>query len=194
MKEKSRNIKLTKGKAKIKEAVAITSKSYGHRLIIASALCKQDVEIITNIMSKDMEATINACETLERGGEDMVIDCGESGSTARFILPVAALCAKEALITGSGRLPERPMGPLCDVLRAAGVTVSGDHLPISVSGMPHSGVYPRKVPAFAWSSAAACSALMNSSHSGLETSPIPSRYTGISGCFSRYASTFFEIP
>ena len=141
MKEKSRNIKLTKGKAKTGEVAAISSKSYVHRLIIASALCKEDVEIVTNIMSKDMEATVNACEVLSRGKKGSVIDCNESGSTARFILPIAALCAKDVTVTGSGRLPERPMGPLCDVLRAAGVSLSSDFLPISVSGMPHSGDY-----------------------------------------------------
>ncbi len=140
-KKKNRNISLSKGTAKISRAVAITSKSYVHRLIIASALCEEDVEIVTNIMSKDMEATVKACETLSRVKSGAVVDCGESGSTARFILPLAAICADSATITGSGRLPERPMGPLCDVLTAAGVSVSSDHLPIKVSGKPYPGCY-----------------------------------------------------
>ena len=141
MKEKNLNIKLSRGCARIGEAAAITSKSYVHRLMIASALCREDVEIVTNIMSKDMEATLSVCETLASSYEDVVLDCGESGSTARFILPVAALCKKSATLTGSGRLPERPMGPLCDVLRSMGVTVSADNLPITISGTPRPGRY-----------------------------------------------------
>ena len=70
-----------------------------------------------------------------------VVDCGESGSTARFILPLATYFADEATVTGSGRLPERPMGPLCDALRSAGASVSSDHLPITVSGLPVAGDY-----------------------------------------------------
>ena len=141
MKRKNRNITLSKGAASISRAAAITSKSYVHRLIIASALCDEDVEIVTNIMSKDMEATVKACGVLSTGKSGVVVDCGESGSTARFILPLATLCVDRATVTGSGRLPERPMGPLCDVLTAAGVSVSSDHLPIVVSGKPNPGNY-----------------------------------------------------
>ena len=125
--------------------------------MIAASLTGGTTSINTNILSSDMKATIGAINALggnavakhmEDGsyeitvdkplGTDIsypcVIDCIESGSTARFILPLAACFAKEATVTGSGRLPERPMGPLCDVLKNAGVTVSSDHLPITVSG------------------------------------------------------------
>ena len=73
--------------------------------------------------------------------EPVVLDCGESGSTARFILPIASLFADTVTVTGSGKLPARPMGPLCDVLRAAGVAVSSDYLPITLSGKPCAGNY-----------------------------------------------------
>ncbi len=143
------DIKLTPGSASTTTVAAISSKSYVHRLLIASALSKTPVKITTNIVSKDMEATMRAVEMLSKGTvlfdnfsiEDCVIDCGESGSTARFILPLAALLADGATLTGSGKLPERPMGPLCDVLRCAGVDVSADYLPITVSGRPHAGHY-----------------------------------------------------
>ncbi len=138
---------------------AISSKSYVHRLMIAAALSGGKTSIVTNILSSDMKATIGAinalggnvrCDQMADGtyeitvdkpiGSDIsypcTIDCIESGSTARFILPLASFFAKEAVITGSGRLPERPMGPLCDVLRTAGACVSSDYLPITVSGKP----------------------------------------------------------
>ncbi|MCR5673742.1 MAG: 3-phosphoshikimate 1-carboxyvinyltransferase [Lachnospiraceae bacterium] len=147
------DLKLTSRKAEENTVEAISSKSYVHRLLIAAALCGSDCEVETNIVSKDMEATIRALRSLGLSvsikGSDYgakitrsdIIDCGESGSTARFLLPVAALVADGVTLTGSGKLPERPMGPLCDVLRSAGVTVSSDHIPITVSKKPHSGNY-----------------------------------------------------
>ncbi len=139
------DIRLTAGRASENTVTAISSKSYVHRLLIASALSDRPVKVTTNIVSKDMEATMRALHVIcASGGDhsrDQAIDCGESGSTARFILPLAALFADGATVTGSGRLPERPMGPLCDVLRSAGVSVSDDHLPITVSGRPHAGHY-----------------------------------------------------
>ena len=157
------DLRLTEGRASIKNTEAISSKSYVHRLLIASSIYGGCRCIATNILSKDMEATVSALGALgasigiEREGSDHLLkidaplgaftkgkvtaDCGESGSTARFLLPPAPFFADSVTLTGSGRLPERPMGPLCDVLRAAGVTVSDDHLPITVSGRMKAGAY-----------------------------------------------------
>ena len=66
--------------------------------------------------------------------DKVVLHCGESGSTARFMLPVAAAVCKEAVLTGSGRLPERPMSPLTDELARHGCSISSPHLPMTVSG------------------------------------------------------------
>ncbi|MBE5997405.1 MAG: hypothetical protein E7240_08680, partial [Lachnospiraceae bacterium] len=60
--------------------------------------------------------------------DKVVLHCGESGSTARFMLPVAAAVCKEAVLTGSGRLPERPMSPLTDELARHGCSISSPHL------------------------------------------------------------------
>ncbi len=139
------DLRLTAGSASTSTVTAISSKSYVHRLLIASALSDRPVKVSTNIVSKDMEATMRAvralCDPAGSQGSDLVIDAGESGSTARFILPLAALLSDGATLTGSGKLPERPMGPLCDVLRSAGVDVSADYLPITVKGAPHAGEY-----------------------------------------------------
>ncbi len=139
---------LSKGTGGDNRAEAISSKSYVHRLLIAASLCDKDITVDTNIVSKDMEATMRTLAALKgvkiappASDVPVELDCGESGSTARFILPLAAFILDSAVVTGSGKLPERPMGPLCDVLRAAGVSVSDDHLPITVSGRPHAGNY-----------------------------------------------------
>ncbi len=134
------DIILKKGTARQNRVEAISSKSYVHRLLIAASLCDRPVSVRTNIVSKDMEATMNAVKKIKEAGPN-IIDCNESGSTARFILPLAALLSPGSTLTGSGKLPERPMGPLCDVLKSAGVDVSDDHLPITVNGKPHAGIY-----------------------------------------------------
>ncbi len=135
------DITVKKGTASSDVLQAISSKSYVHRLLIAAGLCDSKISVDTNIISNDMQATKDALGVIKAGGADPVIDAKESGSTARFLLPLAALLCDRATMTGSGKLPERPMGPLCDVLRAAGVSVSADHLPIIVSGRPHPGNY-----------------------------------------------------
>ena len=154
MREKT-DLKLTAGCAKADRVTVISSKSYVHRLLIGAFLCDEKPEVITNTVSDDMEATKRALAGLAAPvpvpaqtplrlpdhKDDRAIDCGESGSTARFILPLAAALTDGATLTGSGKLPERPMGPLCDALRAAGVSVSSDNLPITVKGKPKAGDY-----------------------------------------------------
>ena len=72
---------------------------------------------------------------------EIVLDCGESGSTLRFLLPVAAALGVSACFTGSGRLPERPLKELCDCLRAGGVSIDRDQLPVRISGRLRAGKY-----------------------------------------------------
>ena len=51
-------------------------------------------------------------------------DCGESGATLRFLLPVAAALGRETTFRLHGRLPQRPLGPLLEALEAHGVRLS----------------------------------------------------------------------
>ena len=61
-----------------------------------------------------------------------VLDCGESGSTLRFLLPVAASYLPAVTLTGRGRLPERPLGGLILAMQKLGFTFSGTALPLTV--------------------------------------------------------------
>ena len=71
-----------------------------------------------------------------------VLDCHESGSTLRFLIPVAAAGGVDATFTGTGRLPARPIGIYTDALPEKGVTcVTEGGLPLRVSGRLQSGVY-----------------------------------------------------
>lgn len=125
------------------------SKSAAHRNLICAALAKEESKITPYCTSVDIKATVAALKALgaeiietEKGytakmgktPEKAKIDFYESGSTARFLLPIAAALGINATMVGRGRLPERPMKVLCDLLREHGVTVSADNLPITISG------------------------------------------------------------
>ena len=65
---------------------------------------------------------------------DVELDCGESGSTLRFLLPVACALGGDARVVGHGRLPLRPNAPLTDALRAHGARIDNDLLPMRLRG------------------------------------------------------------
>lgn len=133
------------------------SKSDLHRKCIAAAFCAGETAIRASALCGDTRATLDCLaamgfavsfdgQAVRVGARDeavrtAVLDCGESGSTARFLLPAAAYFLDSATLTGHGRLPERPFAALTDALRACGTAVSGDLLPITVSRGLHPGVY-----------------------------------------------------
>lgn len=130
------NIKIQPGKLSGK-IEAIPSKSDAHRLMIANYLAG-GAPLNLPWTSKDMDATAACLKALDC---DEVLDCGESGSTARFILPVAAALKEEASLTGHGRLTSRPFRELCDAMRANGASFDRDLLPMTVKGKLKSGIY-----------------------------------------------------
>ncbi|WP_298016947.1 3-phosphoshikimate 1-carboxyvinyltransferase [uncultured Dysosmobacter sp.] len=73
--------------------------------------------------------------------KDPLLDCGESGSTFRFLLPVAAALCGHVRFTGSGRLPERPIGDLMSAMTAHGVSFSAEKLPFETHGKLTGGDY-----------------------------------------------------
>jgi 3-phosphoshikimate 1-carboxyvinyltransferase len=115
------------------------SKSAAHRALICSFLSGGgSVEGI--IDSADMKATIGALNAL-KNGED-TIDCIESGSTLRFIIPIAAALGKSVTFIGSGRLPERPIGEYIGLLEEHGVKCrSNGFLPLKISGKLTGGTF-----------------------------------------------------
>lgn len=136
---------------------AVSSKSDAHRKIIAAVLADKSTKININNFSDDIYATLECIENL--GGsikkdetgvlitpifanqESCVLNFRESGSTARFLLPVAAAICEKGSFSGKGRLPERPFEELTTQLRLHGVTVDSDRLPITTCGLLKSGEY-----------------------------------------------------
>ncbi len=73
--------------------------------------------------------------------EPLELDCGESGSTLRFLLPVACALGVRARFTGRGRLPERPNRALTEALRAHDAAIDADTLPMNVAGGLRGGLW-----------------------------------------------------
>ncbi len=138
------------------------SKSDVHRAVICAALSGGVCKISPVALSNDIRATIGCVEALgaEASVENDVLtvdgsavfakktatlDCIESGSTLRFMIPVAAAGGVEARFTGSGSLVSRPIGLYSQILPEKGVSLEGgDGLPLKISGKLKSGVF--KVP------------------------------------------------
>lgn len=72
--------------------------------------------------------------------EEGTIDCGESGSTLRFLLPLIPALGLRRTVTGSGRLPQRPLSPLRELLEEHGALIEGKALPLELSGDLRRGV------------------------------------------------------
>lgn len=137
-----------------------SSKSASHRALICAALAKGTSRIHGITLSDDIEATVTAMAQLgakiEADGDDYLvtgiteattlpqIDCGESGSTLRFLIPVAAALGADATFFGHGRLVERPLSAMTDLLNAHGVKctyTSSVNLPLEIHGNMPSGEY-----------------------------------------------------
>ena len=134
---------------------AVESKSDAHRALICAALCQGSTEIVLRSSNADIDATAECLRALGTGVERKEdsfkirgkatgggeLNCCESGSTIRFLLPIAAVLGKETTFVGSGKLPLRPMLPLTEELRLHGANVTSDFLPITVSKAASGGVY-----------------------------------------------------
>lgn len=139
---------------------AIPSKSTAHRMLICSAFADRPTFIGCASSCADIDATAQCLRALgakiERTADGFsvtpacapypahpILDCGESGSTLRFLMPVAAALMYDgncACLVRRGRLPERPLSPLYEELRRHGARLNDDPRtePLSVGG-PISG-------------------------------------------------------
>ncbi|MCL2433447.1 MAG: 3-phosphoshikimate 1-carboxyvinyltransferase [Clostridia bacterium] len=109
-----------------------------HRALICAALAGEG-SVIKNIgSSDDIRATGECLEALKKGA---VCDCAESGSTLRFLLPIAALSGREVTFKGRGRLMERPQDAYADVFAEKGVKFVQSGGEITIQGPLPAGDY-----------------------------------------------------
>lgn len=134
------------------------SKSISHRALIAGALSRGESIIQNVILSKDIEATCKGLISLGTNiqvtccGDDRhkiiikgngildakeaVIDCIESGSTLRFLIPLSVLTGKKITFKGHGKLAERPLDIYYNIFNNQGIKYENDHgkLPLTICG------------------------------------------------------------
>lgn len=145
---------------------APSSKSMGHREIICAGLA-EGTSIIDNIsMSKDIEATCRCLKALGVKIEPVAsrfdgrsalcvtgtgrlfaaesgADCGESGSTLRFFIPLGALLGESFTFTGHGKLVSRPLDAYYNIFDKQNLAYTNDdgQLPLTINGKLKPGNY-----------------------------------------------------
>jgi 3-phosphoshikimate 1-carboxyvinyltransferase len=138
---------------------AIASKSAAHRLLICAALSDVKTRLVCSETSEDIDATARCLTAMgaridyRDGAFDAlpirppvtgrrVLHCGESGSTLRFMLPIAAALGVDAEFHMGGRLPSRPLSPLYEELVSHGCILSAQgKSPLTLGGRLSGGDY-----------------------------------------------------
>ena len=134
------------------------SKSMAHRAVLCSALAKGTSHIENLEFSKDISATLAAagqlCARVESGPADALVeglghfrpvfgpvDCCESGSTLRFLIPLASLTGQSITFVGRGRLMERPQSVYETLYREQNLHFEQTNGQLTVAGSLRSGEY-----------------------------------------------------
>ena len=119
---------------------AIPSKSQAHRLLICAAFAEAPTELVCPDTNRDIEATADCLGALgakilrtsagylvtpiQTIPDTATLNCWESGSTLRFMLPIVGALGVDATFQMAGRLPQRPRSPLWEEMERMGCKLS----------------------------------------------------------------------
>ena len=139
------------------------SKSYSHRAVIAAALAESekksmidnlkfsvDITTTTDIMENwgaKIKRFESALEIVGNDGrvvpKDKYVQCNESGSTIRFLIPVGITSKNELIFDGKGKLVDRPLDSYYKIFEGQGLKyeTTGGKLPLTVNGKLKAGNY-----------------------------------------------------
>ena len=152
------DVVVKRARAVVGRIAAPPSKSMAHRAVLCAALAKGTSHLHHLAFSKDISATLGAagrlCARVTTGENDAVVeglgrflpvdapvDCCESGSTLRFLIPLASLTGQEVTFTGRGRLMERPQSVYETLYREQGLRFEQSASGLTVEGKLSSGDY-----------------------------------------------------
>lgn len=118
----------------------IPSKSLAHRYLICAAFADNPTQLRCEDTNRDIEATADCLRALganiirtetgysvypiETVPDQAVLNCCESGSTLRFLLPIVGALGVDAVFQMEGRLPQRPLSPLWEEMERMGCRLS----------------------------------------------------------------------
>lgn len=146
------------GKIRTAQIEIPSSKSLSHRALITASLA-DGISIIHHLAeNNDTQATMSLMQkagaTFEKRGDDLyvhgirkmdydgsVLDCGESGSTLRFLIPIFSLSSQGAAFTGHGKLMERPQSVYEEIFQKQGLSFQKQEDSLFVKGPLQSGTY-----------------------------------------------------
>ena len=141
------------------------SKSLSHRAVIAAGLSYGECTIDNISMSEDIIAT---CEIMEKLGVDIKqipnkiivlgkgkpslagkegagseLQCNESGSTLRFLIPIAMLTGSKVTFKGKSKLVQRTLRPYYEIFDKQNIkyTTSNGNLPLTIDGSLRPGLF-----------------------------------------------------
>jgi len=150
------NVTVTPKSVLIGEIWAPPSKAHTHRALFAGLLSRGVTKIMNPLSCDDTEATTAAISSLgaklERGPNAWAIQsngrptaprkevqCGQSGVTLRFTIPVASLTGEKIRLAGQEGLMGRPIEPLVEAMKQLGVDVEASRNCVVVEGGPPKG-------------------------------------------------------
>jgi 3-phosphoshikimate 1-carboxyvinyltransferase len=151
-------VKIERGTAR-GSITAPKSKSMAHRLLICAALCEGTSTLKGVTDCADVRATVEALRALgaeisisddvylihgisrENMATNPVLFCNESGSTMRFLIPVAAFFGKETTLHAAHQLMRRPFDVYENLFEGTSVSFKKSEEKITISGMLHGGEY-----------------------------------------------------
>ena len=118
----------------------IPSKSQAHRLLICAAFADSPTDLVCPDTNRDIEATVDCLNALGasitqtdsgyrvfpmgKAPASATLNCCESGSTLRFMLPIVGALGVDASFQMAGRLPQRPLSPLWEEMERMGCTLT----------------------------------------------------------------------
>ncbi len=135
------------------------SKSFAHRAVIGAFLAKDKCTIKNLHLSADILATLDCTAqlgskwkyskktettTIQVGNtpsSSVLLDCGESGSTLRFFIPIAMTMCDTVQFTGHGRLMERPLDPYFEIFKEKKIDFSLENGVLAINGRLTPGIY-----------------------------------------------------
>ena len=143
--------------------VAPPSKSYAHRLLIAAAFTNEATVVKNIVMSNDIIATTNCLRTLGYKLEyniqnkemyiskenkelpnTLIFDAMESGSTLRFMIPIALTTGKRLIFKGSPRLIERGIDTYIELFEKQDIKIEKNIDNIIITGLLKPGIFKIK--------------------------------------------------
>lgn len=139
-------------------AAAPPSKSMAHRAVLCAALAEGRSHLYNLEYSRDVQVTLDAagqlCAAVRRGDADAEVcglgrflppdrpvDCCESGSSLRFLIPLFSLTGRPVTFVGQGRLMERPQGVYAELFQKQGLGFVQDSGSLTICGALQPGDY-----------------------------------------------------